>query len=181
MKANLKDMSKGFSRRQILKSTGTFLIGLTTTSFFTFLMTKNESKAQAIVVEQPNEFELQGEDTQIAYSVSSGVPQLDYKSQDISLSFSGEEIQTLTTDFGTVITVIISRPNSDLSGNLVKLSLLLPIVNLLPLGGEASIQTFAIVTTQKTVGNKLVIPLFGQIQNYQTLVLNGTARLVLGD
>ncbi len=79
MKANLKDVSKGFSRRQILKSTGTFLIGLTTTSFFTFLMTKDESKAQAIVVKQPNEFELQGEDTQIAYSVSSGVPQLDYK------------------------------------------------------------------------------------------------------
>ncbi|MBR8836217.1 MAG: hypothetical protein DSM106950_19910 [Stigonema ocellatum SAG 48.90 = DSM 106950] len=172
-------MSKSFSRRQILKIAVTLVMGLTTTLLAPFLMTKEGSKAQAIVVNQPNEFDLKGEHTEIKYTVISGVPQLDYKNQDISSSFSGQEIQTLTTDIGTLITVTISTPNSSqLVGNTVKLSLLLPIVNLLVTGGEVPIQTNAIVTTQKTT-RSFGIPLFGQIQNYQTLVLNGTARLVL--
>jgi hypothetical protein len=59
----------------------------------------------------------------------------------------------------------------------VKLSFILPIINLLAGGGEVTIETDAIVTTQKTSGN-LRTPLLGQIQSYTILGLSGTARLV---
>lgn len=169
-------MFNRFSRRQTLKISLTLISGLITTSLFTFLSPKNKSTAQAIVVQQPDEFELQGEDIQINYSTSSSVPQLSYESSNISRSFSDGEIQSLTTEFGTVITVILSRPiNPDIGGNTVKLSLVIPIVTL-PVGSKGiPIQTQAIVTTQKTAGN-IRIPLVGQIQSYRTVVLNGTAR-----
>ena len=65
MKPNLKDISGSFSRRQILKTAITFVTGLTATSLVSFLMTKSTKPAQAIVVQRPNEFKLQGEGTNI--------------------------------------------------------------------------------------------------------------------
>ncbi len=115
-------MSNIFPRRQTLKLILTFIVGLTTTLLASFWMTKSSSMVQAIVVKQPNEFELQSEDTQITYSLSGNVPQLNYKSKNISRSFTGEEINTLTTELGTIITVTLSTPNPDVGGNTVKLS-----------------------------------------------------------
>ena len=176
MKPNLKDISGSSPRRQILKTALNFVTGLTATSLVSFLMTKSTKPAQAIVVQQPNEFKLQGEGTNIQYSILNGVPQLDYRTQNISEHFSGNKIQTLATDIGTLVTVIISKPpNPDLGGNIVKLSLLLPIINLLIGNGETSVQTEAILTTQKTSGF-IRTPLFGQLQSYQTIVLRGTAK-----
>ncbi|MEH2084609.1 MAG: hypothetical protein V7K89_32955 [Nostoc sp.] len=173
---NLKDISPNFPRRQILKTALTFVTGLTTTSLLSFLMTKSTKPAQAIVVQRPNEFELEGKGTRIKYSILNGVPQLDYKTKNISEHFSGDQIQTLATDIGTLLTIIISRPpNPDLGGNIVKLSFLLPIINL-PIGTrETPVQTEAILTTERTSGI-IRTPLFGQLQSYQTIVLNGTAR-----
>ncbi|MEH1901862.1 MAG: hypothetical protein V7L04_10720 [Nostoc sp.] len=176
MNPNLKDVSQSSPRRQILKTALTFVTGLTTTSLLSFLIPKSTKPAQAIVVQRPNEFELQGKGTYIKYSILNGVPQLDYKTQNSSDHFSGDEIQTLATDIGTLLTVIISKPpNPNLGGNVVRLSLLLPIINL-PIGkAETPVQTEAILTTQKTSGF-IHTPLFGQLQSYQTLVLTGTAR-----
>ena len=172
----LKDISSKFPRRQVLKTALTFVTGLTTTSLLSFVITKSTKPAQAIVVQRPNEFELQGKDTNIKYSIINGVPQLDYKTPKISEHFSGDQIQTLPTDIGTLLTIIISRPlNPDLGGNIVKLSLLLPIINLAIGTRETPVETEAILTTQKTSGF-IRTPLFGQLQSYQTIVLTGTAR-----
>ena len=149
MKPNLEDISESFPRRQILKTALTFVTGLTATSLVSFFIPRSTKPAQAIVVQRPNEFELQGEGTYIKYSILNGLPQLDYKTEKISLHFSGGKIQTLATDIGTLITVIISKPpNPD--------------------------QTQAILTTQETTGF-IKRPLFGQLQSYQGFVLKGTA------
>ncbi|WP_298908594.1 hypothetical protein [uncultured Nostoc sp.] len=109
------------------------------------------------------------------YSILNGLPQLDYKTEKISRHFSGGEIQTLATDIGTLITVIISKPpNPDFEGNIVRLSFLLPTVNLLIGSKETPVQTQAILTTQETTGF-IKRPLFGQLQSYQGFVLKGTA------
>ncbi|MEH2290816.1 hypothetical protein [Nostoc sp.] len=173
---NLKNISPNFPRRQILKTTLTFVTGLTTTSLLSFLITKSIKPAQAIVVQRPNEFELEGKGINIKYSILNGVPELDYKTKNISEHFSGDQIQTLPTDIGTLLTIIISKPpNPNFGGNVVKLSLLLPSINL-PIGTrETSVQTEAILTTERTSGT-IRTPLFGQLQSYQTIVLTGTAR-----
>jgi|GEM_PF-3012489 hypothetical protein len=176
MKPNLKDISGSSPRRQILRTAFTFVTGLTATSLVSFLMPKSTKPAQAIVVQKPNEFELKGLGIHIKYLILNEVPQLDYKTQKISLHLSGDEIQTLTTDIGTLVTVMISKPaNPDLGGNIVKLSFLLPIINLAIGNGESPVQTEAILTTQRTSGF-IRTPLFGQLQSYQTLALRGTAR-----
>ncbi len=176
MNLNLKDISLNSSRRQILKTALTFVTGLTTTSLLSFLMNKSTKPAQAIVVQRPNEFELKGEGTYIKYSILNGVSQLDYRTQNISQHFSGDQIKTLATDIGTLVTVIITKPpNPDLGGNIVKLSFLLPIINLVIGTKETTVQTEAILTTEKTSGF-IRTPLFGQLQSYQTIVLRGTAR-----
>ncbi|MEH1928320.1 hypothetical protein [Nostoc sp.] len=176
MNPNLKDISLNSSRRRILKTALTFGTGLTTTSLLSFLITKSTKPAQAIVVQRPNEFELQGEGTYIKYSILNGVLQLDYRSQNISQHFSGDQIKTLATDIGTLVTVIISKPpNPKFGGNIVKLSFLLPIINLVIGTRETTVQTEAILTTEKTSGS-IRTPLFGQLQSYQTIVLRGTAR-----
>lgn len=173
---NLKDIPQNSPRRQILKTALTFVTGLTTTSLVSFLMPKSTKPAQAIVVQRPNEFELEGKDTHILYSILNGVSQLDYRTQNIKQHFSGEQIQTLDTDIGTLLTVIISKPpNPNIGGNIVKLSFLLPIINLAIGKKETSLLTEAILTTQKTSGFTRT-PLFGQLQSYQTLALRGTAR-----
>ncbi|MEH2333491.1 hypothetical protein [Nostoc sp.] len=175
MNPNLKDMSSNLPRRQILKAALTFVTGLTTTSLVSLLMTKSTKKAQAIVVQRPNEFTLNGNGTQIKYSIFNEVLQLDYKTQNTSLHFSGDDIKTLTTDIGTLITVIISSPNPTVGGNTVKLSFLLPTVNLLISDRETPVQTQAILTTEKTSG-LIRRPIFGQLQLYETFPLKGTAR-----
>ena len=175
MKPNLEDISESFPRRQILKTALTFVTGLTATSLVSFFIPRSTKPAQAIVVQRPNEFELQGEGTYIKYSILNGLPQLDYKTEKISLHFSGGKIQTLATDIGTLITVIISKPpNPDFGGNIVRLSFLLPTVNLLIGSKETPVQTQAILTTQETTGF-IKRPLFGQLQSYQGFVLKGTA------
>ncbi|MHC5830213.1 MAG: hypothetical protein ACYT04_83340, partial [Nostoc sp.] len=117
---------------------------------------------------RPNEFELKGEGTYIKYSILNGVSQLDYRSQNISQHFSGDQIKTLATDIGTLVTVIISKPpNPEFGGNIVKLSFLLPIINLVIGTKETTVQTEAILTTEKTSGF-IRTPLFGQLQSYQT-------------
>ncbi|MEH2297012.1 hypothetical protein [Nostoc sp.] len=177
MKPNLEDICGSSPRRQIIKTALTFVTGLTTTSLVSFLMPKSTKPAQAIVVQRPNQFELEGKDTHIKYSILNGVPQIDYRDQNISEHFSGDQIQTLATNIGTLLTIIISRPpNPKLGGNIVKLSFLLPIINLVIGTQETPILTEAILTTEKTSGF-IRTPLFGQLQSYQTIVLKGTARV----
>jgi len=143
---------------------------------------RNSNYKEKTMTEQilePNSFELHFQDTQITYSTTSfiGEPQLYYKTQKIEKQFTGEEISVLETEIGKLITVMIERTHPDIRGNVVKLTLLLPIVNL-PASLENPIQTEAILTTELVKGRTINRPLEGQIQTYKILSLTGTARLV---
>ena len=68
-----------------------------------------------IVVKQPNEFSLTtGKETFITYSTVTDVPQLEYETQlsPGNRHFSGQEIVTEKTEIGTLITVVLERPQS---------------------------------------------------------------------
>lgn len=122
---------------------------------------------------EPNDFTLSGIDTTIHYSTTSlrGLPQFNYNGRQ----FSGNEIASLDTAIGKLVTVLI-EPDSD-GGREVLLTLLLPTINL-PSSIESPIQTTAILTTKRTVTRGDPRTLEGQIETYKTLSLTGTARRV---
>ena len=121
---------------------------------------------------EPNDFELQGDDTRIHYTTTSfaGVPQFLYETRDQSLNFSGEDIHLLETEIGKLATVTVEHVPDYRT---ITLTLLVPAINLQ--GEESSIETEVIVTTHHTTvaGQEGVE---GQVQTYQTMTLQGTAR-----
>jgi hypothetical protein len=124
----------------------------------------------------PNLFELQGKDTQITYSTSSvaGVPQLNYQTPSLNLNFSYTDIRARDTEIGREITVTLEQ-TPDLQT--ITLTLFLPTINLPPEATENPIETVAIITTARTsIGGPNLVD--GQLQTYDTLDLQGTARLV---
>ncbi|MBR8840080.1 MAG: hypothetical protein DSM106950_40330 [Stigonema ocellatum SAG 48.90 = DSM 106950] len=130
-----------------------------------------------IVVQEPNLFELSGLDTTINYSTTSfiGSPQLTYKTLNLSRQFTGEEINTLDTNIGKLVTVLV-EPDAD-TGKEVRLTLLLPTINL-PSSLKNPIKTEAILTTKRTPVRGGSPILEGQLETYQTLRLTGTASKV---
>ena len=128
-------------------------------------------------VNKPNSFELQGKDTQINYSTTSftGEARFNYNTQNNSRQFNGDEISTLETALGKLVTVLV-EPDIDI-GKEVSLTLLLPTINL-PSSQENPIQTVAILTTRRTLLRGGPRILEGQLQTYETLSLTGTASQV---
>jgi hypothetical protein len=120
----------------------------------------------------PNLFELSCDDTQITYSTSSisGEPQLSYSGPKGEHSFSGDDIETLTSALGTEITVTLETI-ADLHA--LTLTLLLPDVRIEP-GGEEKMETVGIYTTNATTiaGPPPVV------QSYEVVALDGIAKLV---
>jgi hypothetical protein len=124
----------------------------------------------------PNLFELQGKDTQITYSNSSitGVPQFNYQTSSLNLNFSDTDIRAQDTEIGREITVTLEQ-TPDLQT--ITLTLLIPTINLPPEVTENPIETVAIITTALTsIGGPNLVD--GQLQIYDILSLEGTARLV---
>ena len=124
----------------------------------------------------PNLFELQGKDTQITYSTSSivGVPQFNYQTPNLNLNFSDTDIRAQDTEIGREITVTLEQ-TPDLET--ITLTLLIPTINLSPGTTENPIETVAIITTARTsIGGPNLVE--GQIQIYDTLSLQGIARVV---
>ena len=101
----------------------------------------------SVKINKPNSFALHGEDTQINYSTTSfvGEPQFHYQTNHFSHQFNGEEISTVETPLGKLVTVLV-EPDVD-GGKEVKLTLLLPTISLHSSGVEEPIQTQAILTT----------------------------------
>lgn len=122
----------------------------------------------------PNLFELQGYDTQIVYSTSSiqGVPQLTYSSRAQERTFSGSEIRSEETGLGQSVTVLLEDGAAD--APIESLTLLLPVVQLAT-QRELPIQTLAILSRRAVFVNPNA-PL--QLQNYDTISLFGTAKVV---
>lgn len=124
----------------------------------------------------PNLFELQGKDTLITYSTSSitGAPQFDYQASNLNFSFSDTDILTQDTEIGKEITVTLEH-TPDLQT--ITLTLLIPTINLSPEVRENPVETVAIFTTALTsIGCSDLVD--GQLRIYDTLYLQGTARLV---
>lgn len=123
---------------------------------------------------EPNLFELQGYGTQIVYSTSSiqGVPQLTYSSREQERTFSGSEIKSEETGLGRGVTVLLEDGAAD--APIESLTLLLPVVQLAT-QRELPIQTLAILSRRAVFVNPNA-PL--QLQNYDTISLFGTARIV---
>ena len=128
---------------------------------------------------EANDFKLGNNDTQIYYLVESfiGKPQLIYKTPKLDLQFEGEEIRVLETESGKLVTVTVERPpNPDVGGEVITITLLLPVINL-SANFEISIQTEAVLTTEFQQGF-INLPLEGQLQSYEILSLIGTASRV---
>lgn len=115
-----------------------------------------------------------GEKVSVNYSTSSftGKPLFNYQEQKETLNFTGNEIRTVDTEIGTLVTVTIKKTVD--TGN-TTFTLLIPRVNL---GNniEAKVATKGIITTNRFS----VIPQFnqGQQQTYTTINLRGTAQSV---
>jgi hypothetical protein len=125
---------------------------------------------------QPNLFELTGEYAQIlTYSTTSitGQPQFFYRDQQREFTFTGDEIRSLDSEIGMLITVTL-EVIPDL--HTLTLTLLLPQINL-DEGNESAFSTLAILTTHRTsIGGPRLVK--GPLQTYEVVALEGTARLV---
>ena len=124
---------------------------------------------------KPNLFTLVGRNTQVTFAASSltGQPQLHYQDPERNLAFTGDEIRSLDTEIGTLITVSLEEI-PDL--RTVTLSLLLPTINLGE-WSEISFSTRAILTTHHiTIGGPQLLK--GALQTYRVLSLRGTAKAV---
>lgn len=123
---------------------------------------------------QPNLFELTGEYTQITYSTTSitGQPQFNYQDQQRDVNVTGDDIRSVDTEIGTLVTVTL-EVIPDL--HTLTLTLLVPQINLNE--GESPLSTLAILTTHLTsIGGPSLVE--GQLQTYEVVALEGTARLV---
>jgi hypothetical protein len=125
----------------------------------------------------PNLFNLEGDGATISFATSSiaGVPQFSYRDSEHNVSRSGEDIRRLETEIGTLVTIDLAQI-PDLQT--IKVTLVLPTVNLPQPANVSDLQTIGILTTARTTigGPNLVV---GQIESYRTLYLRGTARKVV--
>jgi hypothetical protein len=127
----------------------------------------------ATATKQANLFELSCDGVSVTYSTSSfaGPPQLSYSGPEGELSFSGNDIETLSSALGTEVTVTLETV-PDL--HTITLTLLLPAFRL-PAGGEASFDTLAIKSTHRMT---IAGPPEGAQQTYEAIELHGVAKAV---
>ena len=127
--------------------------------------------AQTQLVE-PNLYELSGKHLHVTYSTSGvdGKPHFIYQDLQQTLNFSGDEIRSVKTEIGTLISVTI-RLTVDTGGT--TFSVLLPRVNI---PGEQSvpIHTDGITTLHKVS----IVPVIGQRDFYTVTPLTGSAARV---
>lgn len=121
-------------------------------------------------------FVVSGGNLTITYSTSSftGDPQFSFKKGAQTKSFSGNQIRTLATEIGTLVTVDVEAV-PDLKT--VTFTLVIPRISL---GAKTSVTltTIGITTTAKTsIGGPALVQ--GQAQSYKVADLKGKASLVV--
>ena len=124
---------------------------------------------------QANLFELSGRDIHVTYSTTSilGGPLFSYRDNDRNVSFRGDQIEVLETQFGQLVTVTIEQI-PDL--RTVRFTLVLPVVTVMPQSGGTHIKAGGITTTIPT---SIAGPLPGPQQLYSVTTLRGTAQFVV--
>jgi hypothetical protein len=122
---------------------------------------------------QPTLYELSGNGLHVTYSTSSlqGQPLFNYHDNFQVRNFSGNEIQTVDTIVGKLVSVFLIRT---VDGGSTSFTLLVPQVHLPP-SNVAHITTEGITTLHKF---SIVNPPQGQTELYTFHRLHGTARFV---
>ncbi|QBR71375.1 hypothetical protein CU048_08875 [Beijerinckiaceae bacterium] len=123
--------------------------------------------------QKPNLFELSGYGLQVTYSLSSfeGPPQFNFHDATQSKLFKGDQIRTVETELGTLVSVTI---NLTVDSGSTTFTLVVPSVNLR--GTESvQIETVGITTLHKT---SIIGPPNGQTDFYTVQALRGTAAKV---
>ena len=128
-------------------------------------------------INEPNKFDLCGighehKDILISYSTTSiaGKPIFNYKDSEGTHNFTGDDIRTLKTEIGTMVTVTLKLTVD--TGN-ITLTVLVPYIKLE--GSAQEFKTIAIRTTNRTS----FLPIKGALQSYEVICLQGTADSVL--
>jgi len=123
---------------------------------------------------EPNQFTLEGYDTQITYAASSlsGVPQFSVSDRVETRSFSGDEIHHEDTGVGQIVTMQLQNNAADQGFEYV--TLFLPKVQLAAETQSVTIHTLAIRHREVV----FVAPGARQVQTYEPIYLSGTAALV---
>ena len=139
-----------------------------------FLATTSLALAISLTPQSPNQFILQGDNLRITYSTTSfdGKPQLNYDDGIKTMFFRGDEIRTIGTEIGTLVSVTIRTTVN--SGSTI-FTILIPRINL-DSTMEANIKTESIITKHKVVTPSNLN--YGQLDSYKRIVLSGTASLV---
>jgi hypothetical protein len=120
----------------------------------------------------PNLYQLSGKQLNITYSTSGidGKPHFSYQDLQQTLSFTGDQIRSVETEIGTLVSVTI-RMTVDTGGS--TFSLLLPRVNI---PGEQSVPIQTVGTT--TLHRFSILPINGQLDFYTVTRLHGSAARV---
>lgn len=122
----------------------------------------------------PNQYDLQGTGITIGYSTSSiaGRPQFTLKKGRQTHSFSGDQIDTLDTRIGTLLTVTLAQvPDKETT----TFSLLLPAISLATSSSKQAFSTIGVTTVHKT---SITGSVKGPRQTYKTVALRGSAQQV---
>ena len=121
----------------------------------------------------PNLYELSGEGIAVTYSTTSidGKPRFTVKKGRQTLSFSGDEITSLGTNIGTLVSIVIAKT---VDKGFTSLSVLLPAIQLTD-SKKQSFRTIGITTVTATT---IAGPVKGVQQTYKTFPLRGSAQHV---
>ncbi len=127
--------------------------------------------SQDPLTRKPAAFILQGGDLHIIFSPfgSDGQPHLEYRDSSQTLTFAEDQIRTLDTEIGTLVTVTIQLVPD--VGN-TSFTLVVPRVNLQ--SHETQISTFGVTTHNRTPF--ILVPVQGQTQTYRVKELHGVVQ-----
>ena len=121
----------------------------------------------------PNFYQLSGERLGVTYSITSidGKPRFTFKKGRQTLNFSGDQITSVETGIGTLVSVVIDNVPDK---NRITFSVLLPAIRL-PGSKKQAFRTIGITTvTKTTIGG----PPLGAQQTYKIVALRGSAQQV---
>lgn len=122
----------------------------------------------------PNLYELTGPKLQVTYATSGfdGKPSLTYQDASQAKSFRGDEIRSLESDLGTLVSVTLSM-TPDLGST--TLSLFIPRMRIVQ-GTSGTVRTECVTTLHST--SFAPQTLRGQLDTYTVTDLHGTAQAV---
>jgi hypothetical protein len=122
----------------------------------------------------PDEYQLTGDQTSVLYDTTGidGKPHFTYQHAGNTQTFSGDEIRTVGTEIGTLVSVTLALTVD--SGS-TSFTVLIPHVNLND-KLHATIKTEGITTQHRFSVNPNLLK--GQLDQYTYLRLKGTARYV---